>query len=368
MEGVSFKFLLVFTLNFLTFSAVLSVDPQVNIKQPEDKYGDKTITAMKNDDVSIVCVIINKEANVQVKWNLNNGKTQTDVGLDTSSSNPQKYIIVQVSSVEWRLTIQNVQEDDKGEYACKVQIADKQYSSDYRILRVIEKPQILDISTSSDTSVDAGEKINLQCNAQGLPDPKISWSRMAGADLPGGGMMRWNENLPITAILASDRGKYICRAVNIAGVDKRVISVFVRFPPQIRTENKVIRQALGYSTELVCFVEAYPDVRENQISWTRIGTPIDQKSNRYTYEFISGAFNRVTSKLIISDVRPEDYANYVCKATNTKGSSEGQISLEKSSNPVRDRTGMFRSAAPTNSPSLSAMVLLVFYLLQNQLN
>ncbi|XP_014771262.1 protein amalgam [Octopus bimaculoides] len=349
-----------------TLSPVISVDPIVTIKQPEDKFGDRTITALKNDDVAMVCVVMNKDSNTPVKWSRIDGKVRHDVGTDTSSSNTQKYIIVQVTAVSWRLTIQNIQESDKGQYVCKVQIDEKQYSSDFRFVRVVEKPQILDMRTSSDTSIDYGEKLTLSCNAQGMPPPKVIWSRMAGADLPDGGMERWNTLLPINKITPKDRGKYICQAVNEAGVDKRVISVLVRFPPQINPEKSRVAQALGYRTELVCFIEAFPDVTKELITWTRIGTPIDRDSDRYKIVFISGAFNRVTSKLIIKGVQSVDYGNYVCKATNTKGSNERQISLEKSSEPIRDRTGSLTSSA--SSLGTSSFFLFSYFIQRHLMN
>ncbi|CAI9737908.1 protein amalgam isoform X1 [Octopus vulgaris] len=349
---------------FLTLSPVISVDPIVKINQPEDTFGEKTITALKNDDVAMVCVVMNKDAKTPVKWSRIDGTVKHDVGTDTSSSNTQKYIIVQVTAVSWRLTIQNIQESDKGKYVCKVQIDEKQYSSDFRIVRVVEKPQILDMSTSSDTSIDYGEKLTLSCNAQGMPPPKVIWSRMAGADLPDGGMVRWNPLLPINEIKPKDRGKYICQAVNEAGVDKRVITLLVRFPPQIEPETARVAQALGYQTELVCLIEGFPDVTKEQITWTRIGTPIDRNSDRYKIMFISGAFNRVTSKLIIKRVERVDYGNYVCKATNTKGTNERQISLEKSSEPIRDRTGSLVSSA---SPLGTSSFFLFSYFIQHHL-
>jgi len=50
-----------------------------------------------------------------------------------------------------------------------------------------EKPQIVDIFTSSDTTQKEGDPLTLRCNASGIPTPLITWQMSGGGVLPTGG-------------------------------------------------------------------------------------------------------------------------------------------------------------------------------------
>ena len=66
-----------------------------------------------------------------------------------------------------------------------------------------EKPKIVDLKTSSDTSIDVGEELILTCGAIGRPEPQIKWTRMAGADLPNGGKELWVNFIFLLLILGN---------------------------------------------------------------------------------------------------------------------------------------------------------------------
>ena len=50
-----------------------------------------------------------------------------------------------------------------------------------------EKPQIIDIYTSSDSTVEEDDRVVLECAAGGIPTPRISWQMRGGGVLPTGG-------------------------------------------------------------------------------------------------------------------------------------------------------------------------------------
>lgn len=51
-----------------------------------------------------------------------------------------------------------------------------------------EKPQIIDIKTSSNTVVEEDDtNVELLCDASGIPKPVISWTMVGGGVLPTGG-------------------------------------------------------------------------------------------------------------------------------------------------------------------------------------
>lgn len=55
------------------------------------------------------------------------------------------------------------------------------------LISSLEKPQIIDIDTSSDSTVEEGDRIVLECAAGGIPTPRISWQMAGGGVLPSGG-------------------------------------------------------------------------------------------------------------------------------------------------------------------------------------
>lgn len=57
----------------------------------------------------------------------------------------------------------------------------------HSFLSFIEKPQIVDIFTSSDTTKQEGDRVELKCNASGIPTPLITWQMSGGGVLPTGG-------------------------------------------------------------------------------------------------------------------------------------------------------------------------------------
>lgn len=61
----------------------------------------------------------------------------------------------------------------------------------------------------------AGEILDLNCVAEGTPEPQLNWSK-DGAALQGGGP---EGSVHFSAIQTSDAGLYRCEASNSAGVD-----------------------------------------------------------------------------------------------------------------------------------------------------
>ena len=74
--------------------------------------------------------------------------------------------------------------------------------------------------------------------------------------------------LKIHSVKKEDRGTYYCVADNGVGkAARRNVAVEVEFPPAVEGGGR-IGQAMGYSVELVCHVEAYP---RPTITWVHEG-------------------------------------------------------------------------------------------------
>ena len=79
------------------------------------------------------------------------------------------------------------------------------------------------------------------------------------------------NKLKIHSVKKEDRGTYYCVADNEIGKPaRRSVAVEVEFPPSITSfpTSGDVKQAYGYSAELVCQIEAYP---KPTITWIHDG-------------------------------------------------------------------------------------------------
>ncbi|KAG8320319.1 hypothetical protein J6590_071568 [Homalodisca vitripennis] len=154
--------------------------------------------------------------------------------------------------------IKDIQETDAGYYQCQVIIALYNKIQAEVDLQVRRPPVISDNSTRS-AIVSEGQKVSLECYANGYPLPRISWRRENNAILPTGGSIYRGHILNINTIRKEDRGTYYCVAENGVGKGaRRNIAVEVEFAPVISVPRPRLGQALQYDMDLVCHVEAYP--------------------------------------------------------------------------------------------------------------
>ena len=78
------------------------------------------------------------------------------------------------------------------------------------------------ISSAENATRTVGEYVRFQCSFYGIPQPDIHWFYVSGpgstVQITQGALYFISAgNLQITQIKKRDEGKYICRAVNIAG-------------------------------------------------------------------------------------------------------------------------------------------------------
>lgn len=68
-----------------------------------------------------------------------------------------------------------------------------------------------------------GKSISLECEVQGIPQPKVTWMKDGRPLTKGRGMEILDEGhiLQLKNIHVSDTGRYTCVAVNVAGMADR---------------------------------------------------------------------------------------------------------------------------------------------------
>lgn len=326
----------------VTLHIVLAADPTVYLKQTFPKTtivdGYPTLVVEKDRDAYLACVVDKKPKGMPVQWMVQNYDTNTTIPIstDTDTKNSFKYQLDKPATNNWRLKIQNVQPSDQALYICRVQLQGRfQMDNISRMVKVIQKPQIIDILTSSDTTREEGDRLEFRCAASGIPKPLIKWELAGGGLLPTGGREYVSPNLMIDSVNRGNKGHYKCVAENIAGKDVRRIALNVKFAPQLTAKTSEVSQAVGYSRELKCEASGNPVPTQEQLMWYKDGIPLDN-NDKYTYESFFGS-NYVLMKLVINNIDSNDFGKYRCYAENSQGNGENFVTLSASDFFISDR-------------------------------
>ncbi|XP_057335398.1 lachesin-like isoform X1 [Microplitis mediator] len=236
----------------------------------------------------------------------------------------------------WSLHIKDTRETDRGWYMCQVNT--DPMSSNTGFLEVVVPPDILDYPTSTDMVVRENSNVTLRCAATGTPEPTVTWRREAGGMIT---LSNWHEvpvlegpELTLTRVTRQHMGPYLCIASNGVppSVSKRIVLI-VHFAPMIWIENQLIGAYEGQMLVLECHSEAYP---RPIVYWTRPNNETIVNDNNYKSEVTADGYE-TTMKLIIKNVRIQDFGSFRCIATNSLGENDGRIKIYKIGKPSTSR-------------------------------
>ena len=161
----------------------------------------------------------------------------------------------------------------------------------------------------------------------GSPPPSVSWRRQNNAILPTGGIQYRGNILTINSVKKEDRGTYYCVADNKIGKPaQRNVAVEVEFPPSVQGGGQ-IQQAMGYSVQMDCHVEAYP---RPTITWIHQGI---QLSTNQIYAVDNGyvtAEDFTETSVRVKKLGPRQLGKYLCRAQNKLGMSEKEFVILES--------------------------------------
>ncbi|XP_032150193.1 peroxidasin homolog [Sapajus apella] len=225
------------------------------------------------------------------------------------------------------LYIQNVVQEDSGEYACSATNSiDSIHATAFIIVQALPQFTV----TPQDRVVIEGQTVDFQCEAKGNPPPVIAWTK-GGSQLSVDRrhLVLSSGTLRISGVALHDQGQYECQAVNIIGSQKvvahltvqpRVTPVFASIPSDTTVE-------VGANVQLPCSSQGEP---EPAITWNKDGVQVTE----------SGKFHiSPEGFLTINDVGPADAGRYECVARNTIGAASVSMVLS-----VNGECRMLRSA------------------------
>lgn len=127
------------------------------------------------------------------------------------------------------LRFNQVQGDEEGSYMCTAE-NDAGSVTAIAILEVQSMPSITIRPGPSPYTVQAGERVRLECSAQGDPAPAVSWQRLLvnfSSNIPSRSVSPTVAVYEIGSVSKSDEGTYQCSARNAAGVSEKRIQVVV---------------------------------------------------------------------------------------------------------------------------------------------
>nr|XP_020478035.1 neuronal cell adhesion molecule-like [Monopterus albus] len=174
------------------------------------------------------------------------------------------------------------------------------------------KPTFLTPSgPSSSKMVLRGQVLEMECIAEGLPTPEISWTKMSG-DFPAKrtSFLHYQKTLRIVNVSESDAGDYRCTARNRFGSVHHTIHVSVKAAPYwISGTPRNLVLAPRENGVLTCRASGIP---KPSISWSMNGIPIANWPAELSRKVEDDT-------IIFTDVQSGSSAVYQCNVSNDYG-------------------------------------------------
>ncbi|NXB77102.1 HMCN1 protein, partial [Donacobius atricapilla] len=215
------------------------------------------------------------------------------------------------------LQINNAELGDSATYTCVARNVAGETTREF-LLAVHVAPKIR--SSPQTTVVHINTSALLECAAEGVPAPRITW-RKDGAVFTGNNSRYWlleDGSLHIPWAQVADTGRYVCMATNAAGSERQRIDLRVLVPPTIAPGQTNITVTVNVQTTLPCEATGIP---RPAISWKKNGHLLSVDQNQNTYRLLS------SGSLVIISPTVDDTAVYECSVSNAAGEDQRAIDL-----------------------------------------
>ncbi|KAG8436526.1 hypothetical protein GDO86_007581 [Hymenochirus boettgeri] len=282
---------------------IYSVNVYVAPRIDEKKGVAVVLTAVLDTSINIECHATGFPT-PQIKW-LKNG-----FPLPISSQ-------VKLHSGGQVLRISRAQKTDAGVYTCvasnRAGIDNKNYD-----LQVYISPSVDEADITQELTVIKGDPVSMQCIANGLPAPTMSWLK-DGKPLDNKYLSYLKNNRMVIQILNAemdDIARYSCVASNPAGSVSKHFILNVMESPHINGSDitEELSTVINTQIELVCYTTGSPPPL---ITWLKDGQPLSQTENIHLLK--GGQILRITS------AREENFGRYTCLASNPAGDAKKEF-------------------------------------------
>ncbi|XP_012591877.2 hemicentin-1 [Microcebus murinus] len=220
---------------------------------------------------------------------------------------------VRILSGGRQLQISVAEKSDASLYTCVASNVAGTAKKDYN-LQVYIRPTITNSgSHPTEVTVTRGKSISLECEVQGIPQPTVTWMKDGRPLTKTRGVEILDEGriLQLKSIHVSDTGRYVCVAVNVAGMTDRKYDLSVHAPPSIMGNHGApenVSVVEKNSVSLTCEASGIP---LPSITWLKDGWPVSLSSS---VRILSGG-----RTLRLMQTRMEDAGQYTCVVRNAAG-------------------------------------------------
>uniref|UniRef100_A0A8C9UE41 Hemicentin 1 n=1 Tax=Serinus canaria TaxID=9135 RepID=A0A8C9UE41_SERCA len=214
------------------------------------------------------------------------------------------------------LQINNAELGDSARYTCVARNVAGETTREF-LLAVHVAPTIR--SSPQTVMVHVNASALLECAAEGVPAPRITWRKDGAPHLL---CCRYSVledgSLHIPWAQVADTGRYVCMATNAAGSERQRLDLHVLVPPTIAPGQTNITVTVNVQTTLPCEATGIP---RPAVSWKKNGHLLGVDQNQNTYRLLS------SGSLIIISPTVDDTAVYECSVSNDAGEDQRTIDL-----------------------------------------
>uniref|UniRef100_A0A671M8K9 Neural cell adhesion molecule 1-like n=1 Tax=Sinocyclocheilus anshuiensis TaxID=1608454 RepID=A0A671M8K9_9TELE len=284
----------------------------------------------EGDNAIIVCDVISSPPPT-VLWKYKGAKIQFEKDVRFRTLNNK------------HLQIQGIRKTDEGVYTCEGRIKARG-EVDFRSIKVVVNvlPTIRIRQAETNATADMGFSTLLACDADGFPEPMVTWARN-NVPLESGDKYSFNEDgseMTILDVTKLDEGDYTCIAKNKAGESEQELSLKVFVQPKITYLESQTTTEMDEQVTLTCEATGDPTPTITWSFGTRVFTEGEQVTpNAQAQGLLTGEkWDPDGDVLVRSDARVSsltlkyaqytDAGEYLCTAHNAIGETAQPVYLE----------------------------------------
>ncbi|GFN88312.1 hemicentin-1, partial [Plakobranchus ocellatus] len=281
------------------------------------------ITITVNNTVAINCPVTG-DPPPEIAWYKN--------GMPLDATNQPRYEVIGEGR---QLRIYYAQVPDTGVYTCAAKSKAGEDNIDFDV-KVLVPPVIAGINVNVYPRVQVDASVTINCPAQGVPPPQITWYKDGQPLVEKPGVVEIRSEgteLVLRKAQLTDSGEYKCVAINIAGENSRVFDLAVQLAPTISIigVNTRLNVIQNRSTVLECKAQGSP---KPEIMWFHNSIPVDPESQPGLTISDDGG------RLVIASTQVADAGNYVCIASNEAGEAQQDYEITVWVPPVVDTSAL----------------------------
>ncbi|XP_034265503.1 hemicentin-1 isoform X1 [Pantherophis guttatus] len=220
---------------------------------------------------------------------------------------------VRILSGGRQLQISVAENSDSASYTCIASNVAGITKKEYKLL-VYVHPTIRDNENiQSDVIVTQGNDISLECQADGIPQPTVTWMKDGQllANERRVEILKEGYGLQLKNAQVSDTGRYVCVAVNVAGLADKKYDLSVHVPPRIMGNLEQPENVSAVEKSPVTLICESSGIPHPSIMWLKNGQPVSLSNS---VRILSGG-----RMLRLMQVKMEDSGHYICVVTNIAG-------------------------------------------------